>query len=174
MSQCVSIPLFAHFWCSVSLRVLSSSSQSAASMASTTRSFCSNTTHLQTTSSSWWKMPATSRREIWWRWCSQVSFSSLLFSFSPPLLSSALLFSSLLFFLLLSVLHKYGKLRQIDTFVQNQYHVIRHVFNLLEWRSYKWLQPNHLGFVHIVTAGCTQIPSLCAQEGRLPGRRSRK
>lgn len=79
-----------HFWCCVLSFVVYSSSQSVASMASMTRFSCSNTTHLPTTSFSWLKTPATFRREIWWRWCSRVSSSS-------PLLSFSLFFSPLHF-----------------------------------------------------------------------------
>lgn len=49
------------------------SSPSAAFMASMTRFCCSNTTRPPTTSCNLSKVPVTSRREIWWRWCSLVS-----------------------------------------------------------------------------------------------------
>lgn len=57
-----------------------SSSQNVASMASMTRSCCSNMTRPPTTSCSWSKVRATFRREIWWRWCSRVSMTSVLLS----------------------------------------------------------------------------------------------
>lgn len=61
---------------------------------------------------------------------------------------------------------------RVDQLSQDWHLVLR--CNLPELRSYYSLEWIHLDCVHIVTAGSAQILSLCAQEGRLPGRSGRK
>lgn len=52
-------------------------------MASMTRFCCSNMTRPPTTSCNLSKVPVTSRREIWWRWCSLVSERLLSLCITP-------------------------------------------------------------------------------------------